>query len=289
MRLTITADDFGLADEVNRAVELAHRHGVLSAASLMVGGRAASGAVRLARALPSLRVGLHVVLVDGAPVLPPSRISGLVDRDGRLRGDLARLGFELAASRTLRAQLRAEIAAQFEAYRQTGLRLDHVDVHKHFHLHPVVAGAIVEVGREFGIRTLRVPAEPIRILRRIERDASLSHAVLTPWIAGLRRRARKAGLATPDAVFGVAWSGGMTSRRLTGLLGRLPPGDIEIYTHPATRDDFPGHAAGYRYREEFDALCDPAVMAAARAGALSGRCYAGISDRERADGLSSAG
>jgi hopanoid biosynthesis associated protein HpnK len=268
---------------------LAHRDGVLTAASLMVGGRAASEAVRIAPTLPSLRVGLHVVLVDGAPVLPPHLIPGLVDHTGRLRRDLARFGCELAASRALRAQLRAEIAAQFDAYRHTGLPLNHVDVHKHFHIHASVAGAIIEIGRAFGMRRLRVPAEPVRIIRQIEHGAAPSHVLLTPWIANLRRRARNAGLATPDAVFGLAWSGRMTRQRLTGLLGRLPPGEIEIYTHPATRDDFTGHAAGYCYSEEFEALCDPAVIAAARAAGLFDGGYAGMSDRGRPGGLSRAG
>jgi hopanoid biosynthesis associated protein HpnK len=268
---------------------LAHRHGVLTAASLMVGGRAAREAVRIAQTLPSLRVGLHVVTVDGAPVLPPHLIPGLVDHTGRLRRDLARLGSELAASRTLRAQLRAEVTAQFDAYRQTGLPLDHVDVHKHFHLHPVVAGAIIEIGRAFGMRRLRVPAEPVRIIRQIEHGATPSHILLMPWIATLRRRARKAGLATPDAVFGLAWSGRMTRQRLASLLGRLPPGDIEVYTHPATRDDFTGYAPGYCYSEEFEALCDPTVIAAARAAGLLDGGYAGMSDRGRPGGLSSTG
>ena len=44
-RLIVTADDFGAAVEVNEAVERAHRHGVLTAASLMVSGAAAHDAV----------------------------------------------------------------------------------------------------------------------------------------------------------------------------------------------------------------------------------------------------
>ena len=42
-----------------------HREGVLTAASLMVTGDAVDEAVELARAMPTLAVGLHVVLADG--------------------------------------------------------------------------------------------------------------------------------------------------------------------------------------------------------------------------------
>ncbi len=40
-RVILTGDDFGLAVPVNEAIEEAHRSGVLTAASLMVGGAAA--------------------------------------------------------------------------------------------------------------------------------------------------------------------------------------------------------------------------------------------------------
>src|SRR4051812_49261947 len=124
-RLIVTADDFGLAQEINEAVEAAHRSGILTAASLMVGGAAAADAVARARALPSLKMGLHVVLVDGPPTLPPSQIPRLIGPAGRLRSDLVRLGVEIGSSWELRRQLRAEITAQFEAYRGTALPLDH--------------------------------------------------------------------------------------------------------------------------------------------------------------------
>jgi len=74
-QLIVTADDFGVAREVNDAVEVAHRGGVLTAASLMVSAPAAADAVERARRMPSLRVGLHLVLVDGRPVLPASAVT----------------------------------------------------------------------------------------------------------------------------------------------------------------------------------------------------------------------
>lgn len=260
--LIVTADDFGLAQEVNAGVEAAHRHGILSAASLMVNGAAAADAVRRARQLPSLNVGLHVVVVDGMPVLPPDRIPGLVDRTGRLRRDLAQLGLELACRPALRAQMQAEIAAQFERYQATGLPLDHVDAHHHFHVHPAVARAIISVGLSCGMRALRVPREPRWVLARIEQSSPASSRLAAMWAWPLRAQARRAGLLTPDAVFGLAWSGALTQARLIGLLNHLPSGLIEIYAHPALTDSFAEHASGYRYVDDLDALCAPPARAA---------------------------
>jgi predicted glycoside hydrolase/deacetylase ChbG (UPF0249 family) len=74
--LIVTADDFGLHHTVNEAVEQASRAGVLTAASLMVAAPAAADAVRRARKLPQLRVGLHLVLTDGHAMLAPDLIPG---------------------------------------------------------------------------------------------------------------------------------------------------------------------------------------------------------------------
>ena len=260
--LVITADDFGLAPEVNDAVEFAHRDGVLSAASLMVTGSAAGHAVTLARRMPTLRVGLHVVLVDGEPASPPEFIPDLVDSGGRLRGDMIALAFNFALRPKIRRQLEREIAAQFEAFRKTGLALDHVNAHKHFHLHPVIGGHIVALAQHYGCRALRVPSEPAWVVGGAR--WSPAQAVTAPWIALLRRRACSAGLPTPDAVFGLAWSGAMTAERLRTLLVRLPDGLVEIYTHPATANSFRGHAPGYRYADELAALTDPDVKALVR-------------------------
>ena len=263
-RLIVTADDFGAAREVNEAVEAAHRDGILTAASLMVAAPAASDAVTRARRLPSLRVGLHLVLTEGPPVLSASELSHLVDGRGLLRSDLAALGATIAFRRRARQQLAAEIHAQFEAFRDTGLRLDHCNAHKHFHLHPFVARLLAEIGGLYGLRAVRVPLEPARILRRIEpRTRSLPAQLTVPLALALRRRVRAAGLLAPDRVFGLRWSGQMTRERLSGLIRDLPDGISEIYLHPAT-GPFPGAAADYCYGDELEALRAPEVVAACR-------------------------
>jgi len=205
------------------------------------------------------------VLVEGRPVLPPQRLPDLVDQSGCFRKDMIRLGIDIFARPLVRRQIAAEIEAQFEAYRATGLALDHVNAHKHFHLHPTVASEIITIGGRYGLRGLRVPLEPRFVLTKIEPTASQRRAYLTaPWAAMLSRRARRAGLQVPDSVFGIAWSGAMTESRLTGLLLHLSEGRTEIYTHPASSNGFAGHAPGYRYTDELAALIAPSVVTAAR-------------------------
>jgi chitin disaccharide deacetylase len=242
----------------------------------MVASPGATDAVRRARALPSLRVGLHVVLVEAKPALPPERIPDLVGTDGHFRTDMVRLGAEIAFRPAVRRQIAAEITAQFEAFRASGLALDHVNAHKHFHLHPVIAAQIISIGKRFGACAIRVPIEPVSVVSAIEPATPvLSSRLHAQWAKVLRGQARRAGLTTPDAVFGIAWSGAMTRSRLNALLERLPPGVVEIYIHPAVADRFAGHEDGCRYTEEFAALTDPAVIEAVR---RSGYRLGGFSD-----------
>jgi hopanoid biosynthesis associated protein HpnK len=263
--LIVTADDFGAALEINEAVEVGHRTGILTAASLMVTGRSAADAVKRARRTESLRVGLHLVLVDGRPASPSSAIPDLVGPDGQFRNDMAKVGAAIFLRPKVRRQLALEIGAQFEAFRATGLPLDHVNAHKHFHLHPTIAGVIIEIGRRFGMRAARVPNEPGSVLALVEpgRKAQLDYLLL-PWLAILRSRFGRAGLLVPQSAFGLAWSGAMNARRLAALLRHLPLGLNEIYLHPATSDRFDGAVSGYRYAEEFAALTAPDVIEAAR-------------------------
>jgi len=267
-RLIVTADDFGAAAQVNEGVERAHRNGILSAASLMVAGDAAGDAVQRARTMPGLRVGLHLVLVEGKPILPAHAVPDLVDASGHFRTDMARAGAAMFFFPKVRAQLAAEIEAQFAAFAATGLRLDHVNAHKHFHLHPTIAALIVKAAKAHGVKGARVPLEPQAVLGRIEPHKASGVVMLTaPFARALRARFRRAGIAAPDSVFGLAWSGAMTAARLAGLIAHLPDGLSEIYMHPAT-GPYPGSAPGYQYEAELAALTDPRMVAGLAAGGI---------------------
>ncbi len=260
-RLIVCADDFGRDIAINEAVEAACRDGILSSASLMVAAPAAADAVARTRRLPGLRVGLHLVLIDGRPVSPPGEIRGLVGKDGRFDDNQIRAGLRYFFAPGVRRLLAAEIRAQFEAFRATGLALDHVNAHQHFHLHPTVARLVVEIGRDYGMRAVRLPAEPASVLRRAFPDERHRTPGWQPVIGALHRRLRRAGLAINDYVFGIAWSGAMVEERVLGLLPHLPRGVSEIYFHPATRQT-PALAVampGYRHAEELAALLSPDV------------------------------
>ena len=235
--VVFSADDFGLTESVNEAVERAHRDGILTHTSLMVAAPAAADAVRRARALPGLRVGLHLVAIEGPAMLPPLAIPDLVDANGQFPADQLRLGIDYFFRPRVRRQLAAEIRAQFQAFADSGLTLDHANAHKHMHLHPTVGALMLKIGSEFGLRSIRVPAEPPLVMARLGVPTGLADRALYAWTGLLRRQARAAGVATNDHCFGLAWSGHMTADRVRALMKVLPDGTNEVYFHPATRRD----------------------------------------------------
>jgi hopanoid biosynthesis associated protein HpnK len=266
--LVTVADDFGLSPLVNEAVEQAVRDGILTSASLMVAAPAAADAVRRAHVLgPKLRVGLHLVVVEGPAVLPPAQISGLVNAAGQFPSDQVAMGFRYAFIRSVRRQLAAEIRAQFEAFAATGLVLDHANAHKHMHLHPVVGQMMISIGREFGLRAIRLPAEaPVPGQSR-----GLGDRALYAWTNLLRWQAHRAGMLTNDSIAGLRASGHMTPALVQSLVERLPDGLTEMYFHPATGQDdlLRRHMPMYEHAAELAALLTTRIPPDVRLAAYS--------------------
>lgn len=266
-KLIITGDDFGLALPVNEAIEEAHRRGVLTTTSVLIGGAAAGDAIERAKRNPELRVGLHVALCEGRPILPPRQIPGLVNRRGELRHPVAAL-VDFALRPWLAGQIEAEMRAQFEAFRATGLALDHVNGHNHLQLHPVVLPILVKVAREYGARAIRLPYEPLlaswRAARRGLPYRLVAWLVMGTWGAYIRRRLARAGFAFNDYLFGIYDAGRMDLDLLLGLVRNLPEGVSEIHCHPATRrcNEIDENTPRYRHEEELSALTNPLLRQA---------------------------
>src|SRR6185312_4548286 len=230
-RLIVTADDFGMNLAVNEAVEQAYQDGILTCASLMMGGAAVKDAVERAHRMKGLGVGLHITLADGRPTAPRAQVRGLLGPDGNFRNDLARSGIRWFFNPLVRLQLAREINAQFQAFAATGLVLDHVNAHKHLHFHPTVTAMIISIGRRYGMLALRIPDEPRDVLLAADPKANIPKSRMGMLLQSMRRRSKRAKLAYNDNIFGLAWSGAMTEDRLLSLIPHLPEGLNELYCH----------------------------------------------------------
>ena len=237
-QLIINGDDFGFSTGVNRAIIAAHQQGVLTSTSLMVTGAAFEEAIDLAKANPTLAVGLHLVLACGRSVLPPEKIPHLVDAQGNFSNQPEKSGVYYHLNRSARREIPLEIRAQLEKFRQTGLPLSHVDGHVHVHLQPAVLHPLVGLADEFRIRFIRLPIEDLRVSLTADRSDLLNKLLISLVYAGLRsyglRLLRSRGIQSADRVYGLLHSGRMTEDYLLKLLAQIPSQRVEIYSHPAS-------------------------------------------------------
>jgi hopanoid biosynthesis associated protein HpnK len=239
-RLILNADDFGLTAGVNRAILELHRAGVLTSASLMARAAATDEAMELARAKPSLGVGCHVVLVDGKPVLGAQNLPTLLDlRTGRFHPMLGVFLKLLLTGRIRSSEIEAETTAQINLLHAKGLRLTHIDTHKHAHMFPAVLRPVLRAARAAGIRAVRNPFEPAWSRRVTHGAPWIRHAevrLLRLLEPAFRRIVAEEGFTTTDGAIGVLATGTIDSKVVSSLLQSLPAGTWELVTHPGYND-----------------------------------------------------
>ncbi|MEA5528970.1 hopanoid biosynthesis-associated protein HpnK [Dolichospermum sp. UHCC 0684] len=234
--LVINADDFGFSDDVNTAIIQAHEEGILTSTSLMVTGDAAQNAIALAKNHPHLAVGLHLVLVCGKSVLPPAQIPNLVDSQGNFSNNPTQAGLSYQFNQATRAELRLEISAQLEKFRDSGLNLAHVDGHLHLHVHPVILNILTEFAAEFQIKFIRLPSEELSKNLKID-NRNLFTKIIWSIVFGQLRRYGEGLLKAnqikfADRVYGLLQTGDMSEKYLLGLIPQIEAELVEIYSHP---------------------------------------------------------
>jgi predicted glycoside hydrolase/deacetylase ChbG (UPF0249 family) len=237
-QITIAGDDLGYSFENNAGIIKASASGILTRASLMTGGDAVEDAITLVRQHRNLAIGLHVSFNDTRPVLPPEEVHSLVQTNGRFPAGMTKLR-AAACTRSGRRQIRAEIAAQFDVFQTIGIACDHVNTHRHSHLHPAIALLVFQEAARRKVTTTRIPwdppADPARYMRAI----------------ALRRLAGWYGLRAPDRSIGRQWCVEALISYLADVRGRF----VEIYFHPVDTTD-------HIFAADLPLLLNPRVKAA---------------------------
>jgi predicted glycoside hydrolase/deacetylase ChbG (UPF0249 family) len=225
----------------------------------MANGPAFEDAVKAARAAPNLSVGCHVVLVDGTPVSPPEAVDTLLAirsaEPGKFYSSLSAFAARAMLGGFDRDQLVAEVTAQIRKIQSTGLRVTHLDTHKHAHMFPEILVALLRAARICGVRAIRNPFVPVRALRAAQfkhrRELWKRYGqvrLLNSFSGQFRQRMKRSGLFTPDGVIGLIETGTNDnandspdnsgySSLLRQALASLPEGTWEFVCHPGYNDD----------------------------------------------------
>jgi predicted glycoside hydrolase/deacetylase ChbG (UPF0249 family) len=234
-QLIVNADDFGLTAGVNRAIIEARGHGIVTSATLMANGAAFDDAVRLARANPALDLGCHVVLME--------QVSSLVPDGRNFRADFASFAWSALRGRLDPQHIEREAIAQIRKIQDAGVRLTHIDSHKHAHMLPMVLRPLLRAAKSCMIHAIRNPFVPVRPLayahlfrrpRLWKRYTEVS--LLRGWHDAFRREVAAAGMSTPDGSFGVLSTGALDLRLFQAIVGSIPEGTWEFVCHPGYND-----------------------------------------------------
>ncbi len=245
-RLIINADDFGFTSGVNRAIVEAHTSGVVTSTTLMANGPAFAEAAQLAKTLPQLSIGCHVVLIDGNPVLAPAQIPSLTDghsHPARFRDGLKTFAARAIAGRISAEEIEAEAAAQIRKLQSFGIAVSHVDTHKHTHLFPSVLRPLLRAAAACGIRALRNPFGPRRPFRSSQllarpglwtRYAELRF--LRRFASRFREAVERESFVTPDGTLGIEVTGVLDETLFRAIAADMPEGTWEFVCHPGYND-----------------------------------------------------
>jgi chitin disaccharide deacetylase len=241
-RLIINADDFGLTRGVNRAIAELHEAKALTSTTLMATGAAFDDAVSVALTHPTLGVGCHVVLTDGIPASPPRSIPTLLGPDGKtFRPSLLDFIQALLRGKISRDDIEREALAQIQKIQNAGIKVTHLDTHKHTHLFPAVTRPLLQLAERCSIGAIRQPFEQPwslglghgGMVRRLQ-----VHAVhlLQSGFENLSH-IRNANILTTDGTIGISTTGNLYAKTLREILHALPSeGTFELCCHPGYND-----------------------------------------------------
>lgn len=260
VKLIVNADDFGIAEAVNRGIVEAHDRGIVTSTSLMATSPHFEHAVELARLRPSLAVGVHLVLTEQRP-LTGAAAASLVRGDGTFEPHLKQLLAKRLRGRVSMAEVRRELDAQIRRVRTAGIAVNHLDGHQHVHVLPGVAQVVAELAAAHGISAVRYPAERLRgyMLRsakhapRVAEQAALNLFCAASPLKHLRRS---------DEFVGFYFGGRLDEANLETVLAGLPRGGtVELMCHPGHEDMRPRADWQYSWAAERDALTSPRIRA----------------------------
>jgi chitin disaccharide deacetylase len=240
-RLIVNADDFGLTSGVNRAIVKGNRSGIVTSATLMANARATDAAIYLAKAQPSLKIGCHVVLIDGLPLT--ANLPTLTNGAPRFRSSLKQFAIAAVLKQIAAEEVQREVEAQIRKIQSRGITLTHLDSHKHTHMFPHILRPLLRAAKACGIRAIRNPFEPLRCW-----PAGMVLGAPKLWLrsagvmafqmfaAEFRSALKEYEMVSTDGTVGIAVTGLLDQQRLLRILEALPDGTWELVCHPGYSD-----------------------------------------------------
>lgn len=264
IRLIVNADDFGLHEEVNKGIVRGHKEGIITSTSLLAGGYDFDGAVKAAKSLPELGIGVHTALVGGLkPVSDPEKVPSLLE-DGKFVESYPKFIKKAAMGQINFQEVYNELDLQFEKVMSSGLNITHADGHQHLHVLPQITPIMVTLLKKYGIKKMRIPAEDKFFMNGITQWGRYIGKVGLAEVADHAYTfTSRNGIWSPRYFWGMMSGGRLTEDRLLHILGRIANtrGSHEIMTHPGAKDSVLNKQFhwDYHWESELYSMCSPVI------------------------------
>jgi predicted glycoside hydrolase/deacetylase ChbG (UPF0249 family) len=252
--LIVTADELGRSSQRNQGIVDAHCKGIVTSASMLAYGPTFREAVKIAKGLPTLDIGLHLNLSEGEPLALGHKT--LVGPDGNFWGRQEARRRARESIFDLR-DIERETDAQIETLKAAKIKITHINSVDHLHIRGNLAQSIAVVAKKHGIRCFRCPADkvrppslkldPDRVTAVQEYHQSAINAI------GIYAQQR---MRSTENFGGAALMGFLTPHLLIETLRTLPVGLTELMVHPGIKAAEAGFEGPDR-EAELKALTDP--------------------------------
>jgi len=235
----INADDLGLSRKTNEAIFSSYASGILTSASLLATCPGFDHAIKFIKKYSKLGIGVHLSVNLGSPVLKPSKIPQLVQRNGLLIPGY--LYYMFHSDQKFLNQIEQEFSAQIERCLRANIPLDHLDSQSHVHMIPYIFPIIVRLAHRYHIPFIRIAREQIYRTGDLRTDSrpllnlNIIKLVLlnTFSVKNAQYLARShTPVRSTDAYFGVYHTGLMNEKVLRCIINMLGKGITEISIHP---------------------------------------------------------
>ena len=143
-KLIVNADDFGFGERITDGIIDSHENGIVTSTTLMANMDAAEYAAIRSKSYSGLGVGVHLVLTEGKPISPLSKVPDLIGKNGKFLGPRAQAR-QLWRGEGVFEQVKTEFEAQILRAKELGVEPTHCDSHHGIHRMPLARKALGEV------------------------------------------------------------------------------------------------------------------------------------------------
>ena len=256
--LIINADDFGLHETVNQGIIHGFTAGIVTSTTIMASGKAFEHAISLASDNLQLGIGVHLTLVGEKPVCDADKIKSLLDNEGCLAPEYPQFLLRYMLGKIELSDIRRELTAQVQKVVDSGIQITHLDSHQHMHIVPGIINITIDIAKQFGIKAMRIPAEPYLFVGNYPCSPKriIARAGLTCLAQFAGRKIKKSAITMPNHFFGMLAGGNMREEFLLNIIDALPEGITEIMMHPGSNNELLNKSYNWNYhgQEELAAI-----------------------------------